>query len=214
MTHPIGYYGETSIQIPTELAVWNLAAHQASIDTPLQSALFGINARHRTAVTNAYKIVKQAKASGLFVSEEDVETHCYNAGCQGQSLEVALKSIGYWLHDTGSAYWEQGKGDAYADQADASEGTAFDLIHAHVSTAVEKLGFSEVSIRCDQFDSTYTVAVWDKSKNRRVPIARAVMVDDILAIVNDWAVETTAHRAMNRQLRVLNGFEDFEQVAA
>ena len=165
-------------------------------------------------MVNAYAKVAQAIEAGLLVDEDAIETLCYNAGLKGESLEATLKSVGYWLEDTAAAYWRQGSRDAHVDQATAPEYMVFDRIKARVSITIENLGFSEVSIRCDQFDLTYTVSVWDKTKKCRVPIARAVMLDDILTMVDGWAIETTCHRESSRQLRVLNGFEDFEQVAA
>ena len=214
MTHAYGYYGETSTESPTELSIWNLAAFQASAGNSLQSALIGIPARHRCQVNNAYKVVAKAVEAGLLVTEDAIENHCYNAGLSGQSLEVTKESVGYWMHDTAEAYWKQGWRDAYADLAIAPEYTALDRIRARVFITVENLGFHNVSVRCDEFDRLYTVGAWDKAKNRPEMIAQSVLLDEILLMVDAWAIETACHREMNRSLRVLHGFEDFEQVAA
>ena len=212
MTHAYGYYGETSTENPTELGIWNLAAFQASAGKPIASALVGIALRHRCDVSNAYKVVAKAIAAGLLVTEDDIENHCYNAGVNGQALEATLEAVGYWMHDTAEAYWKQGWRDAYADLATAPEYMALDRIRARVFITVENLGFQNVSVRCDEFDRLYTVAAWDKAKSRPVIIAPSVLLDDILIMVDAWAIETVSHREMSRSLRVLNGFE--EQAAA
>ena len=212
MTYSLDYSRKTSTENPTELRIWNLAALQASNGKPFSFAMAGISPGNSCHVANAYKVVAKAAAAGLLVTEDDVENHCYNAGLKGESLEVTLESVGYWLHDSAEAYWKQGRRDASADLATAPEYTVFDRIKARVSITVENLGFRDVSIRCDQFDQSYTVSAFDETKKRRVPIARGVMIDDIVAMVDDWAIETVTHREMNRSLRVLNGFEN--QVAA
>ena len=212
MTYSLDYSRKTSTENPTELRIWNLAALQASNGKPFSFAMAGISPGNSCHVANAYKVVAKAVAAGLLVTEDDVENHCYNAGLKGESLEVTLESVGYWIHDTGEAYWRQGWRDAYADLATPPEYMAIDLIRARVFITVENLGFDSVSVRCDSFDRLYTVAAWDKAKKRPVIIAPSVLLDDILIMVDAWAIETVSHREMSRSLRVLNGFD--EQLAA
>ena len=212
MTYSLDYSRKTSTENPTELRIWNLAAQQASNGKPFSFAMAGISPGNSCHVVNAYEVVAKAVAAGLLVTEDAIENHCYNAGVKGESLEATLKAVGYWLHDSAEAYWKQGKRDASADLATAPEYTVFDRIKARVSITVENLGFRDVLIQCDQFDRIYTVSAFDETKKRRVPIARGVMLDDILIMIDAWAIETVSHREMNRSLRVLNGFEN--QVAA
>lgn len=212
MTYSLDYSRKTSTENPTELRIWNLAAQQASNGEPFSFAMAGISPANSCHVVNAYKVVAKAVAAGLLVTEDDIENHCYNAGVKSKSLEITLEAVGYWLHDSAEAYWKQGRREAQADLAVAPEYTAFDRIRARVLMTVENLGFRDVSIRCDQFDRIYTVAAFDETKKRRVPIARGVMLDDILIMIDAWAIETVSHREMSRSLRVLNGFE--KQVAA
>ena len=213
MTYSLNYSRETATENPAELRIWNLAAQQAAKGKPFRFAMAGISPRHSCHVVNAYAKVAEAVAAGLLVDETKIEELCYNAGVKGRSLEATLKMVGYWLEDTAAAYWRQGSRDARVDLATAPEYLVFDRIKARVSITIENLGFSDVSIYCDQFDRTYTVAVWDKAKKRRIPIARAVMLDDISSMVDAWAIETTVHREMTRSLRVLHGFNDFEVAA-
>ena len=212
MPYSLDYSRETSTENPTELKIWNLAAYQASKGQPFQVAMAGISPRHSCDVVNAYRVVAEAVAAGLLVDEDTIENLCYNAGLKGESLETTLKSVGYWMHDTAAAYWRQGSRDAHVDHETAPEFTAFDRICARVYITVENLGFDAVSVRCDPFDRLYTVAAWNRAKNRPEMIARAVVMDDILTMVDAWAIETTVNTEMSRSLRVLNGFED--QVAA
>lgn len=208
MTYSLDYSRKTSTENPTELRIWNLAALQASNGKPFSFAMAGISPGNSCHVSNAYKVVAKAVSADLLVTEDDVENHCYDAGFKGQSLEVSLKAVGYWLHDSAESYWKRGKRDAQSDLATAPEYTAFDRIRSRVFITVENLGFRDVSIRCDQFDRIYTVSAFDETKKRRVPIARGVMIDDIVVMVDAWAIEAVSHREMSRSLRVLNGFEN------
>ena len=208
MTYSLDYSRETSTENPTELKIWNLAAYQASKGQPFQVAMAGISPCHSCHVVNAYRTVAEAVAAGLLVDEDAIENLCYNAGLKGESLETTLKSVGYWMYDTAAAYWRQGSRDARVNHETAPEFTAFDRICARVYITVENLGFDAVSVRCDPFDRRYTVSAWDNERNRPVMIARSVMLDDILLMVDKWAIETTVFTNMSRSLRVLNGFED------
>ena len=208
MTYSLDYSRETSTENPTELKIWNLAAYQASKGQPFQVAMTGISPRHSCHVVNAYRVVAEAVAAGLLVDEDTIENLCYNAGLKGESLETTLKSVGYWMHDTAAAYWRQGSRDARVNHETAPEYTAFDRICAQVYITVENHGFHDVSVRRDKFDRLYTVAAWNRAKNRPEMIVRAVVMDDILTMVDAWAIETTVHTEMSRSLRVLNGFED------
>ena len=208
MTYSLDYSRETSTENPTELKIWNLAAYQASKGQPFQVAMTGVSPRHSCHVVNAYRVVAEAVAAGLLVDEDTIENLCYNAGLKGESLETMLEGVGYWMHDTASTYWEKGRRDAHVDHETAPEFTAFDRICAQVYITVENLGFDAVSVRCDKLDRLYTVSAWDNERNRPVMIARSVMLDDILAMVDKWAIETTVFTDMSRSLRVLNGFED------
>ena len=208
MTYSLDYSRATSTENSTELAIWNLAARQAAIGKPFRFAMAGISPGNSCHVVNAYRLVAQAVAAGLLVDETEIETLCYNAGCQGQSLEGTLELIGHWMHDTASTYWEQGRRDAHVDLAIAPQYTAYDRICARAFVTVENLGFDAVSVRCDPFDRLYTVSAWDNERNRPVMIARSVLLDDILLMVDKWAIETTVNTEMSRSLRVLHGFED------
>ena len=208
MTYSLDYSRETATENPAELRIWNRAAHQASKGQPFRVAMEGVSPRHSCHVVNAYRLVKEAVAAGLLVDETEIETICYNAGVKGQSLEAMLKSVGHWMHDTASTYWEQGRRDAHVDFATAPEFTVFDRICARVYITVENLGFDAVSVRCDPFDRLYTVSAWDNERNRPVMIARSVLLDDILIMVDAWAIELTVFTNMSRSLRVLHGFED------
>ena len=207
MTYSLDYSRETATENLTELRIWNLAAHQASKGQPFRVAMAGISPRHSCHVVNAYKVVAEAVAAGLLVDEAKIEELCYNAGVKGRSLEATLKMVGYWLEDTASAYWRQGSRDAHVDAATAPEFTVYDRICARVYITVENLGFDAVSVRYDPFDRLYTVSAWDNERNRPVMIARSVLLDDILTMVDAWAIETTVFTNMTRSLRVLHGFE-------
>ena len=207
MTYSLDYSRATSTENPTELRIWNLAAHQAVNGQSFRFAMAGISPRHSCHVVNAYKVVAEAVAAGLLVDEAKIEELCYNAGVNGRSLEATLKMIGYWLHDTAAAYWRQGSRDAHVDLATAPEFTVYDRICARVYITVENLGFDAVSVRCDPFDRLYTVSAWDNERNRPVMIARSVLLDDILIMVDKWAIELTVFTNMSRSLRVLHGFE-------
>ena len=213
MTYSMDYSRATFTENPAELRIWNLAAHQASKGQSFQVAMAGISPRHSCHVVNAYRVVAEAVAAGLLVDEDEIENLAYNAGLNGKSLEATLKMVGHWLHETAAAYWRQGSRDAHVDLATAPAYTAYDRICAQVYITVENLGFDAVSIRCDQFDRLYTVSAWDNERNRPVMIARSVGLDDILIMVDKWAIELTVHTNMSRSLRVLNGFED-QAVAA
>lgn len=205
MTHLHGYYGETSTEIPSVLAIWNFAARQASTQVSLKTALIDIPQRHRCEVTNAYKVVKKAADSGLLVCEDEtLEDLAYQAGVTGQSLSAMLEQVGYWLHDTASTYWEQGRRDGQVGQAIAPEYSAFDRICAQVYVQVENLGFHDVSVKMDPFDRLSSVSAYDDIKKRIVVIASSVLLDDILPMVDKWAIELVVHREMNRSLRVFN----------
>ena len=207
MTYSLDYSRATSTENSAELKIWNLAAQQAAKGKSFRFAMAGISPRHSCHVVNAYKVVAEAVAAGLLVDEANIEELCYNAGVKGQSLEATLKMVGYWLHDTAAAYWRQGSRDAHVDLATAPEFTVYDRICARVYITVENLGFDAVSVRRDPFDRLYTVSAWDNERNRPVMIARSVMLDDILIMVDKWAIETTVFTNMSRSLRVLHGFE-------
>jgi hypothetical protein len=203
MTHSFGYYGETSRQIPSELAAWNLAARYASEGVLLKTALTGVPQRHRPEVLNAYKTVQKAVDQGLVVREDELEDLCYMAGFEGKSLTALLEGIGHWLHDTASTYHEQGRRDAQRAIPTAPEYTAYDRIAAQVYVAVESLGFYDVQIKAHSFERLYSVSAWNRDKNRPVMIADLVQLDEMLVMVDKWAIELQVHREMNRALRAI-----------